>query len=57
MAKFNKDGYGKVATENLEGAPVPRDARLRDQTQGKRLGTKDIRTLSGDKFNYTKKNK
>ena len=43
MAKFNKDGYGKVATENMEGAPVPRKGGLNDQTGGKTIGTRKIK--------------
>jgi len=51
--KFNKDGYGKVATENMEGAPVPRKDGLKDQTQGKGAGSRKIapkRTV----YDYTK---
>jgi len=42
--KFNKDNpKGKVATENMEGAPVPRKGGLNDQTTGKTIGTRKIK--------------
>jgi hypothetical protein len=42
----SKDGTGRVNAENLTGKKVPRKG-LTDETQGKGVGTRDIRNVSG----------
>ncbi len=44
--KKSKDATGRVNTENISGAKVPRKG-LKDETQGKSLGTRDVRSIGG----------
>ncbi len=47
----SKDQYGRVNAENLKGARVPRKG-LTDETQGKGVGTRDIRKVGGLRANF-----
>ncbi len=49
--KKSKDATGRVNTENISGAKVPRKA-LRDETGGKSAGSRDIRNVGGRFFNF-----
>jgi len=49
----SKDEYGRVNSENISGAKVPRKG-LKDETQGKALGTRDIRNVNGPRFNFVR---
>ncbi len=49
----SKDGTGRVNAENLKGSKVPRKG-LKDETQGKALGTRDIRNVGGPRFNFVR---
>jgi hypothetical protein len=51
--KKSKDPYGRVNSENISGAKVPRKG-LKDETQGKALGTRDIRNVGGPRFNFVR---
>ncbi len=51
--KKSKDQYGRVNTENIKGAKVPRNA-LKDETTGKSLGTKDVRKVGGRFGNFVR---
>jgi hypothetical protein len=52
--KKSKDEYGRVNTENIGGAKVPRRAGVSDETGGKSLGTRDIRNVNGPRFNFVR---
>ncbi len=52
MAK-SKDG--KVSAENISGAKVPRKSGLNDETGGKAVGTRDVRNVGGQRFNFSRK--
>jgi hypothetical protein len=52
MAKSKSKG-GKVNAENISGAKVPRKG-LSDETTGKALGSRDIRSVGGPRFNYVR---
>jgi hypothetical protein len=45
--KKSKDAYGRVNTENIQGAKVPRKSGVSDETGGKGLGTRDVRQVGG----------
>jgi hypothetical protein len=49
----SKDPYGRVNTENIKGAKVPRKG-LSDETTGKAAGTKDVRKVNGPRFNFVR---
>ncbi len=49
----SKDATGRVNTENIKGAKVPRKA-LKDETGGKSAGTRDIRNVGGPRFNFVR---
>ncbi len=51
--KKSKDAYGRVNTENISGAKVPRKG-LADETTGKSLGTRDVRNVGGPRFNFVR---
>jgi hypothetical protein len=51
--KKSKDGTGRVNTENIKGAKVPRKG-LADETTGKAWGTRDIRNVGGPRFNFVR---
>jgi len=56
MTKMNKQPDGKVAAENISGRPVPRRKGLKNETAGKRVGTRNIRNLSGRRvIDHTRK--
>ncbi len=52
MAK-SKDAMGRVNSENITGAQVPRKG-LVDETIGKGVGTKDVRNVNGPRFNFVR---
>ena len=52
--KKSKDAYGRVNSENLKGAKVPRRAGLDNETLGKGVGTRDIRNVNGPRFNFVR---
>jgi|GEM_PF-6975852 len=52
--KKSKSEDGHVNAENIKGARVPRKG-LVDETQGKAVGTRDIRNIGGAGFNYVGK--
>ena len=52
--KKSKGADGRVNTENIGGAKVPRKSGLVDQTGGKSAGTRDIRNVGGPRFNYVR---
>jgi hypothetical protein len=49
--KKSKDGTGRVNTENIKGAKVPRKG-LTDETGGKSLGTRNVRSVGGLRANF-----
>jgi len=49
---LSKDAYGLVNSENIRGAKVPRKSGVSDERLGKSLGTRDIRAVGGQRFNY-----
>ncbi len=51
--KKSKSADGRVNTENIAGAQVPRKG-LTDETQGKSAGTRDIRNVGGPRFNFVR---
>ncbi len=51
--KKSKDAYGRVNSENIAGAQVPRKG-LTDETQGKSAGTRDVRKVGGPRFNFVR---
>ncbi len=51
--KKSKDEYGRVNSENISGAKLPRKA-LKDETAGKSAGTRDIRKVGGPRFNFVR---
>jgi hypothetical protein len=51
--KKSKGADGRVNAENISGAKVPRKG-LKDETQGKALGSRDIRNVGGPRFNYVR---
>ncbi len=50
----SKTPDGRVSTENIKGGAVPRRAGLVDETQGKGVGTKDVRNVNGPRFNFVR---
>ncbi len=52
--KKSKSADGHVNGENIGGAKVPR-AGLNNQTGGKSLGTRDVRSVGGRFFNFASK--
>jgi len=44
---MNKSKDGRVNTENISGAKVPRKSGVSDETGGKGLGTRDVRQVGG----------
>ncbi len=50
--KKSKDGTGRVNTENISGAKVPRKSGLVDETTGKSLGSRDVRKVGGRFFRF-----
>jgi hypothetical protein len=52
--KKSKDAYGRVNSENIGGAKVPRKPGLVDETTGKSAGTRDIRKVGGPRFNFVR---
>ncbi len=53
--KKSKDAYGRVNSENASGAKVPRKSGLDNQTGGKALGTRDVRSIGGRLYNFASK--
>jgi hypothetical protein len=53
--KKSKDAYGRVNSENIGGAKVPRKSGVSDETGGKSLGTRDVRNIGGQYANFAKK--
>ncbi len=53
--KKSKDAYGRVNTENIGGAKVPRKSGVSDETSGKSLGTRDVRKIGGQYANFAHK--
>jgi hypothetical protein len=51
----SKGADGRVNTENLKGAKVPRKSGVSDETGGKSAGTRDIRNVGGRFFNFAGK--
>jgi hypothetical protein len=51
---MSKSKDGRVNTENIGGAQVPRRAGLDNQTGGKAVGTRDIRNVGGPRFNFVR---
>ncbi len=51
--KKSKDATGRVNSENVSGAKVPRKA-LKDETSGKSAGTRDIRSVGGKYANFVR---
>ncbi len=49
----SKGADGRVNTENISGAKVPRKG-LVDETTGKGVGTKDVRKVGGPRFNFVR---
>jgi hypothetical protein len=49
----NKDPYGRVNSENIGGAKVPRKG-LTDETTGKGVGTRDVRKVGGQYANFVR---
>ncbi len=49
----SKGADGRVNTENIGGAKVPRKG-LVDETTGKAAGTRDIRNVGGPRFNFVR---
>jgi hypothetical protein len=47
----SKDATGRVNTENIKGAKVPRKG-LNDETTGKSAGTRNIRSVGGRFFRF-----
>jgi hypothetical protein len=52
--KKSKGADGRVNTENIGGAKVPRKSGLVDETSGKSLGTRDVRKVGGPRFNFVR---
>ncbi len=52
--KKSKDGTGRVNTENISGAKLPRKSGLVDETGGKSAGTRDVRNVNGPRFNFVR---
>ncbi len=52
--KKSKDGTGRVNSENIGGAKVPRKSGLADEATGKALGTRDVRKVGGPRFNFVR---
>ncbi len=52
--KKSKGADGRVNTENIGGAKVPRKG-LTDETTGKGVGTRDIRKVGGQYANFSRK--
>jgi hypothetical protein len=52
--KKSKGADGRVNTENIGGAKVPRKAGLVDETSGKSAGTRDVRKVAGPRFNFVR---
>ncbi len=48
----SKDGTGRVNTENIGGAKVPRKAGLVNETTGKGAGTRNVRSVGGLRANF-----
>ncbi len=51
----SKGADGRVNSENIGGAKVPRKSGLSDETGGKSLGTRDVRNVGGRFFNFATK--
>ncbi len=51
--KKSKDATGRVNTENISGAKVPRKG-LSDETTGKAAGTRNVRKVGGPRFNFVR---
>ncbi len=49
--KKSKDEYGRVNSENIKGAKVPRSG-LTDETRGKGVGTRNVRKVGGLRANF-----
>jgi hypothetical protein len=49
----SKGADGRVNTENVGGKKVPRKG-LVDETQGKGVGTRDVRKVGGPRFNFVR---
>ncbi len=50
----SKGADGRVNSENIGGAQVPRKSGVSDQTGGKAVGTRDIRNVGGPRFNFVR---
>ncbi len=53
--KKSKDAMGRVNSENIGGAKVPRKSGVSDETGGKSVGTRDIRKVGGQYANFAHK--
>jgi hypothetical protein len=53
--KKSKGVDGRVNSENIGGAKVPRKSGLADETGGKAVGTRDVRNVGGRFFNFAGK--
>jgi hypothetical protein len=49
--KKSRTPDGRVNTENISGAKVPRKG-LTDETQGKSVGSRDVRKVNGRFFRF-----
>ncbi len=52
--KKSKDATGRVNSENIGGAKVPRKSGVSDETGGKSAGARDIRKVGGPRFNFVR---
>ncbi len=52
--KKSKDAYGRVNSENIGGAKVPRKAGVADETTGKGVGTRNVRNVGGQYANFVR---
>ncbi len=51
----SKGADGRVNSENIGGAKVPRKSGVSDETGGKSLGTRDVRNIGGQYANFAGK--
>ncbi len=49
----SKSADGRVNTENIAGAKVPRKG-LKDETTGKGVGSRDVRNVGGQYANFVR---
>ncbi len=48
----SKTNDGRVNSENIGGAKVPRRAGISDETTGKSVGTRDVRNVGGKSYRF-----